>query len=203
MSVTTSGIEVVVRRRRVVEQRRRGRTPSATSPESVSAPCVGTCVSISEQRDPEQRPARGRSRRAAGPRGRRARAACETAPRAPGSTMPGMEDLEAEPGDPGQEEQRDDVRVEQRREEPRDEARASTFTISAPAVWSVRCAGTVVRPSICVQQRRQGGRDQVDHVHAAAPRRRSGSRRPGRPCRPRRRCGRGSSRARAARRRRR
>ena len=186
----------MVRRRRVVEERGEADARARSGRRAVSAPWLGTCASSDEQADAEQH------QREPGPRDRqhreaeeRERASADGAERAR-EDDPGVEDLEADPGDAGEEEQRDDVRVDQRSRGTASQKPGSTSSISAPAVWSVNgrparsCAAVDLR-----QQRRQRRRDQRRSRSSSAPRPRSGSTPRARPRRPRRRCGRGSSRA--------
>ena len=96
-------------------------TAIATSPDSVSAPWVTTCASITSSAAPSStsiRPAQ-ESGRTEKPKSAQT---MQIAPNAPGMHDAGMEELEAEAGEPGEEEQADDVRIDQRREEARQEA---------------------------------------------------------------------------------
>ena len=86
-----------------------------------------------------------------------------TAPSTPGKTTPGMEDLESDPGQPGEEEQRDDVRVDEDVEEAREEARLRVDDLRVRGVErDVAAVGLVSVETI--EQRAQVGCLEVDHV---------------------------------------
>ena len=114
-------VHVVVRRRRVVEEQQRA-DHELIRPETVSAPWLTTWASItSSAARGEQGAARPSSiGRTAKPK--RARQERDRAERA-GEDDARVEDLEADPRDPGEEEQRDQVRVDQRVQQAREEAR--------------------------------------------------------------------------------
>ena len=121
-----------------------------------------------------------------------------TAPSAPGSTTPGMEDLEADPGEAGEEEQREDVRVDQRVEQAREETQVHVVDLGAGGVERVAArlrlhAVELARAAPAASARSRRSRSCCS---ASGRRERSWPRAPrGRPSR---RCGRGSARALAA-----
>src|SRR2546430_9460758 len=75
-----------------------------------------------------------------------------------------MEDLVADPRQPGEEEQRDDVRVDERVEEAREEARVYVVDLRAGEMQNKAFRARLV----AVELLQQGGkrrRDRVDDVH--------------------------------------
>ena len=116
-------VHVVVGRGRVVEEHQRADDEADQPRDGERA--VGHDVRVDhEQRDAEQ------EQREAGPADRQhreaeeRRAAATTAPSAPGRTTPGWKISKPIPAMPGEEEQRDQVRVDQRVQQAREEARA-------------------------------------------------------------------------------
>ena len=74
-----------------------------------------------------------------------------------------MEDLVADPGQTCEEQQRDDVRVDQRVQQPREEPGMHLFDVRAGEVEDVALRDRLVAVEI-LQERRQARRDAVDHV---------------------------------------
>src|SRR5205085_10647753 len=75
-----------------------------------------------------------------------------------------MEDLVADPGESSEKEQRDDVRIDQRIEQTREEARMHLVDLGAGEVQHETLRGRLVAVER-LQKRRQRRRNPVDHVH--------------------------------------
>src|SRR5579864_3145262 len=127
---------------------------------------MGHCVQVDdEQRNAEQHegdtaPARVQNGEAV--QGEHEADAAERA----GKHDPRMQHLEDEPDDPGEEEDRDEVWVDDRVEEAREESRLRRVDLRAGEVERVGALG-VLRPVALepVQQRGERRRDEVDDVH--------------------------------------
>ena len=123
--------------------------PIATSPERVSAPWLTTCASIRSSAAPSRTSARPVHAIGSTARPKSASRSADRAERA-GEDDARMQDLEADAGEAGEEEQRD--RGSGRaasRGSLREEARARRRRSRRPRCASVWPIGTVLRPSTC------------------------------------------------------
>ena len=183
-------VHVVVRRGRVVEEQQRADHEADQPGDGERA--VGDHVGVDHQQ-PDTEEQQGE----AGPADRQHREAEQREQQRDRAERTGqhharVEDLEADPRDPGEEEQRDQVRVDQRVQQAREEARARPRRSARR-----RCAGrSACRPSSgrrsCPATRAGSARARRRRSSASPP-----ARRGSRPCAPRRpptrRCGGGTS----------
>ena len=116
VNATTSGTEVWYGDRRVWNSVA-SPMPIAISPPTASAPWLATWASATRRPAPSRTSASPPHESGSTERPKSARRS-EIAPSAPGRIDARVQDLESDPGDAGEEEQRDDVRVDQRREDP-------------------------------------------------------------------------------------
>ena len=134
-------------------------------PPAVSTPCVGAWRSTTSSATPSSMSASPPQLGLSTENPYRASTRADGAERA-GEHDSGMEHLEDEPDDPEQEEQADQVRVDDRVEETRDEARLDRVDLRSR---EMQREGTLrVLRLVAVELVEEGGergRDEVDHVH--------------------------------------
>ena len=77
-----------------------------------------------------------------------------------------MEDLEADPDDAGEEEQADDVRVDKRIQDAREDAGLGVVDLRAREVQHIGALGVLRLVAVELdEQRGQGRSNEIDHVH--------------------------------------